>query len=179
MAVLGTIATIAGTALSVIGTISAGEQQSAAYKYQAQQDKIAADEAKASSQREAAAQTRQGEFIMSRQRAAIAAGGGNVGEPSVIDVIADTGKQADLAARTQLFKGVEQSRGYNDAATIARVNASNSMTNAYLGAAGSLFKGVSSMYDRFGAPAQSTSYGDPLAGNDPWAGMRTVGAVYG
>jgi hypothetical protein len=170
MGVLATIASIAGTALSVVGTISAGAQQSAAYKYQAQQDKIAADEAKASSQREAAAQTRQGELIMSRQRAAVAAGGGNTAEPSVIDVMADTGAQADLAARTQLFKGEEQSRGYQDAATIAGINASNARTNSYFGAAGDLFKGITSMYDRFGAPNTPANFGDPLAStsSDPW-----------
>lgn len=176
MAVLGTIATIAGTALSVIGTISAGAQQSAAYKYQAQQDKIAADEAKASSQREAAAQRRQGDLVLSRQRAAIAANGGNTAEPSVIDVMADTGTEADLAARTQLFKGEEQSRGYKDAATIAGINASNARTNSYFGAAGDLFKGVTSFYDRFGAPNAPSGFGDPLAttSSDPWAGMRMV-----
>lgn len=174
MGVLATIASVAGTALSVVGTISAGEQQAAAYEYQAKQDKIQADEAKAASQREAAAQRRQGELIMSKQRAGIAAGGGNVAEPSVIDLMSDTSKEADLAARTQLAKGENQSRGYKDAAAIAKVNASNSRANGYLGAAGDLFKGVTSMYDRFGKPHMSTSFGDPLASTsgDPWAGIR-------
>ncbi|MGN6773249.1 MAG: hypothetical protein ACTHJQ_25895 [Rhizobiaceae bacterium] len=178
LATIATVASIAGTALSVVGTISAGQQQSAAYEYQAKQQEMQADEAKAASQREAAAQRRQGDFILSKQRAGVAAAGGNVAEPSVIDIMSDTSKEADLAARTQLYKGEQQARGYQDAAAISRVNASNAKTNSYFGAAGDLFKGVTSMYDRFGKPQMSTSFGDPLAStsSDPWAGMRTVGA---
>jgi hypothetical protein len=178
LATIATVASIAGTALSVVGTISAGQQQAAAYEYQAKQDKMQGDEAKAASQREAAAQRRQGDLIISKQRAGVAAGGGNTAEPSVIDIMSDTASEADLAARTQLYKGEQQKRGYQDAAAIAKVNAPNSRTNSYLGAAGDLFKGITSMYDRFGKPQMSTSFGDPLAStsSDPWAGMRTVGA---
>lgn len=152
-AILGGI----GTGIQVLGTIKAGNDADAKAQYEAKVQEQQADEAKAASQRDAAAQYRQGNQILSQQRAAIAGSGGSLTDPSVLDLMGDTAAEADLAGRTEIYKGEQQSRGYNDAAKNSRISGKNAKTAAYIGAAGSLFSGVSSMYSRFGQQAKQTA----------------------
>lgn len=152
MASLGMIASAIGTAVSVVGTLAGGAQQRARYEYEAKVQEQQADEAMAASQRDAAARYREGALIASQQRAGIAAGGGSLADPGVIDLMGDTREQVGLAAQTEIYKGEMQAKGYNDAAAISRIDAKNSMTNAWLTAGGQLFSGISNMYSRFGQP---------------------------
>lgn len=158
MSSLGMIATAIGTVVSVAGTIAAGAQQKARFEYEAKVQEQQADEAMAASQRDAAARYREGALIASQQRAGIAAGGGSLGDAGVIDLMGDTREQVGLAAQTEIYKGDMQAKGYNDAAAISRIDARNSMTNAWLTAGGQLFSGISSMYSRFGQPQAGGGY---------------------
>lgn len=155
-----TLALIAGgigTAVQTFGTIKAGKDADAKAQYEAKVQEQQADEAKAASQRDAAAQHRQGQQLLSQQRAAIAGSGGSLADPSVIDLMGDTSAEVELAKETELFKGEQQSRGYNDAAKNSRISGKNAKTAAYISAAGGLFSGVSSMYSRFGQQAKATA----------------------
>lgn len=146
-----------GTGIQVLGTIKAGNDADAKAQYEAKVQEQQADEAKAASQRDAASQYRQGQQLLSQQRAAIAGSGGSLSDPSVIDLMGDTAGEARLAADTELYKGEQQSRGYNDAAKNSRISGKNAKTAAYISAAGGLFSGVSSMYSRFGQQARQTA----------------------
>jgi hypothetical protein len=152
-AILGGI----GAAVSAIGTLSAGAQQKKRYEYEAKVQQQQADEAQAASQREAADKYRQGRLIESQQRALIAGSGGSLGDASVIDLMGDTRQQVALAAETDIYKGEQQARGYNDAAEVSKINAKNSMQAAWLNAGADLFSGVSNMYSRFGQQQRQTS----------------------
>ncbi len=164
MASLATLFTVmggVGAGAQALGTITQGREVKAQAQYQAEVAEQNADEAQASSQRDAEAQRRQGALIESRQRAAIAGGGGSTADPSVLDLMGDTASAADLNARTDLYKGAQQAAGYQGIANVDRVNARAAMPAAYLGATSDLFSGVSSLYERFGKPAKQV---DPTAG---------------
>lgn len=149
---ISTIASIGGTLLSAAGAIQQGREQKARYEYEQKVQTQAADEAQAASQRDAIEQRRQGNFILSQQRAALAGAGGDMTDPSVIKLMGDTNEKVQLAVDTETYKGDQQARGFNDAAKVAGVNAQSAMQAARLNALGSIFEGVSSMYTRFGSP---------------------------
>lgn len=168
LGVIGKVAAVGGTLLQVAGTMQAGREQEARFQYEQKAQEQQADEAQAASQRDAAERHREGQFLLSQQRAAIAGSGGSVAEPSVIDLMGDTQERTTLAAQTDIYKGQQQARGYNDAAKVAGINASNSMSAARLRAGASLFAGVSDMYSRFGQQAMqsrtASGTGAPLYG---------------
>lgn len=157
------LAGAAGTVVQTLGTLQAGREDKARYQYEQKVQQQQADEAQAASQRDAAARYREGEFLLSQQRAGIAGGGGSLADASVMDLMGDTAAEADLAARTEIYKGEQQARGYNDAAKIAGINANNAMSRARYQAAGGLFAGVSNMYSRFGQQARATA---PASGSN-------------
>lgn len=151
-AILGGI----GTLLQVGGTLQAGREQEARYKYEQKVQQQQADEAEAASQRDAQSRYREGQFLLSQQRAAIA-GTGGLSDPSVIDLMDDTQERVTLAAETDIYKGKQQAKGYNDAATVSGINADNAMKAARINAGAQLFAGVSSMFTRFGQQQKQTS----------------------
>ncbi|WP_234896556.1 hypothetical protein [Sinorhizobium meliloti] len=153
---VGKVAAIGGTLLQVAGNMQAGREQEARFNYEQKVQRQQADEAEAASQRDAAERYREGQFMLSQQRAAIVGSGGSVAEPSVIDLMGDTRERTTLAAQTDMYNGQQQARGYNDAAKIAGINASNAMSAARLRAGASLFAGVSDMYSRFGQQAMQS-----------------------
>lgn len=150
------IAGVAGTALDFVGTIRQGQEAKQRHLYEQKVQEQQANEARAASQRAAAARKREGEYLLSRQRAAIAGSGGSTAEQSVLDIMGETAKETDLGVRTELFKGEQQGRGYDDAAIVSGIDARNSVTSSYFSAAGGLFNNVSSMYSRFGQQQRRT-----------------------
>lgn len=146
-----------GTGIQVLGTIQAGREAKARYAYEAKVQRQQADEAEAASQRDAQQRYREGQMILSQQRAAIAGSGGDLTDPSVIDLMDDTKDQVIYAADSDIYKGKQQAAGFNDAAKISKINGDNAMKAAWLNAGANLFAGVSNMYSRFGQQAQRTS----------------------
>lgn len=148
---------LVGSVMQMQGTLQQGREEKARYEYEKKVKEQQADEAQAASQRDAAARHREGELILSQQRAGIAAGGGGLAEGGVINLMADTKDRVGLATETELYKGDQQARGYNDAAKIAQMNADNAMSRARNAAAGQLFSGVTSMFNRFGQMHMNSS----------------------
>lgn len=155
--VVAALAGLAGTGLQIAGTLEQGQEEKRRFEYQAKVRKQQGDEAMASSQRDAQARNREVDLIMSRQRAAVAGAGGSTADQSVLDVMGDTAKEGNLGVRTELYKGDQQQRGYDDAATVARYDAAMAPRRAALSAAGTLFSGTSSMYSRFGQQQKKTA----------------------
>ncbi|WAX94153.1 hypothetical protein N7E70_021110 [Aminobacter sp. NyZ550] len=153
---IGTIASIGGTIMSVAGAMQEGREQKARFQYEQKVAAQQADEAAAASQRDAMARYREGRQLLSQQQAAIAGSGGSMTDPSVIDIMDDTSERVRLAAETDIYKGDQQARGYNDAAKVAGYNAESAMRAARIRAAGSLFSGMSSLFSRFGESNKKT-----------------------
>lgn len=157
MAALGMIAGALGTLVQVGGTLQAGKEQEARYLYDQKVQNQQADEARAASQRDAAARYREGRLMASQQRAAIAGSGGSLEDASVIDLMNDTQDEVNLAADTEIFKGEQQARGLSDAAKLSGMNAKTAVSSSKWQAAGGLFSGISNMYSRFGQQARATA----------------------
>lgn len=151
--VLGAI----GTIVSVAGTMEEGREQKARYQYEQKVAAQQADEATAASQRDAMARYREGRYLLSQQQAAIAGSGGNMTDPSVMRIMDDTTEQVTLAAESDIYKGDQQARGYNDAAKVAGYNAESAMRAARIKAASTLFSGMSTMFSRFGESNKKTA----------------------
>lgn len=156
---VSTIASIGGTILGVAGAVQQGKEEKARFQYEQKVAAQQADEAQAASQREAMARYREGRMMLSQQQAAIAGSGGSLSDPSVIDIMDDTKEQVTLAAQTDIYRGDQQARGYNDAAEVAGYDAQNAMRKARLNAMSNLFGGVSSMFSRFGQSSQKPQSG--------------------
>ena len=153
---ISTIAGIGGTIMQVQAAKEEGREQKARFEYDQKVASQQADEATAASQRDAMERYREGRYLLSQQQAAIAGSGGNMTDPSVMDVMGDTTERVALAAQTDIYKGEQQARGYNDAAKVAGYNADSAMRAARIRAAGALFSGVSSMFSRFGESNKKT-----------------------
>jgi len=134
-----------------------GREQKARYQYEQKVAAQQADEATAASQRDAMARYREGRYLLSQQQAAIAGSGGNMTDPSVMRIMDDTTEQVTLAAETDIYKGDQQARGYNDAAKVAGYNANSAMRAARIKAASTLFSGMSTMFSRFGESNTKTA----------------------
>jgi len=157
MGALAPILGAIGTGIQVLGTLQAGREAKARHEYEAKVQRQQADEAEAASQRDAAARYKEGQFILSQQRAAIAGSGGNLNDPSVIDLFGDTKDSIGLAVDSEIYKGKQQAKGYNDAAVVSGINAKNAMNAAWLNAGSQLFSGITNMYSRFGQQQRQTS----------------------
>lgn len=157
LAGIASIAGIAGQLVGVAGTLQQGREAKARYQYEQKVQAQQADEAEAASQRDALARNREGKFLLSQQRAAIAGSGGDLSDPSVIDLMGDTQERTALATQTEIYKGKQQAKGYNDAVKVAGINADNAMSAAYIGAGSQLLSGFSSMYSRFGQQSKKTA----------------------
>lgn len=154
------LASAAGTVVSAMGSIQAGKDAQEKAEYEAEVQEMQADEAVAGSQRDAASRNREGQLLLSQARAAAAASGG-VSDPSVIDAMGGIAEQTAYNREAEIFKGEQQSRGYNDAAAVSRVDGARARAAGTMGAIGTIFGGVSSMYSRFGQQARVTT---PAAG---------------
>lgn len=156
---LATVAQVGGTALSMVGALKSGADQKASMNYQAKVQEQQADEATAAGQRSAAAQYRQGQLLQSRQQAVAAATGGGA-DQSVLNIMGMTSMETQLAAQTEMYKAEQRSKGYSDAASVSRTDASRAGTNGTLTALGNGFNGASTMYTRF---ARNSAY-NPASG---------------
>lgn len=143
--------------------------------YQATQMETIAGQERASAQRAALMERRKQRLAQSRATALAAAGTGDTLDPSVINILGDLEAEGSLAARTALWTGEERARDYESTAAMRRAEgemtasagiyqagitrAGAEMTRdagkierqaANSRAIGTLIKGGSSLYDKYG-----------------------------
>lgn len=136
---------IAGTAISAIGAIRAGQAQAAAANYNAQVAErnafISRDQAAADEQR----QRIQARRKLGAMRAAYGASGISL-EGSPLDVLEDSAAEAELDALTIRYKGGVGAMGYEAEAGAQRARAKNATTESYYNAGAALLTGASNYY---------------------------------
>ena len=157
MAALPLILTGLSTAVGVAGTIQSGNQQRQALEFEAQQAERQGDEALAVSQREAQARHRQGRILLSDQIAAGAASSGDTNDQSILDIQGLTARETNLNTRNAINSGLNQQRGFQDRANVARFDRRNVRTNTTLGVLGQGLQGASSIGKRFGSSFSNSS----------------------
>lgn len=101
-----------GTGLSAISSLSEGNDAKNAAKSQAAQLEMNANNSRATAQRQAIDQRKQGAYLSSRARALIAAGGGDASDSGSQDVLSGIDQEGEYRAMTALYNGEERARGY-------------------------------------------------------------------
>lgn len=172
MAALGTILTIASTAVSAVGTLASGAAAKATAEFEAKQREQQADEARAVSQRAALERRREARLLQSQQLARAAAVGG-ASDPSVIDIFADTAERGELAFQTEIYKGETQARGLETAADVARFEGRQAQRAALIGAGTDILSGATTLYTQFGQRRRQAAL-DRIA-----YGGTSLPAIYG
>jgi len=132
---------LAGTAFSVFGALSQGQQASKAGEYNAA---IARNNAIASQQQaaaNAAAQQRKARLQMGSMRAAYGASGVSI-EGSPLDVLEASAATAELDRQNILYGGALRTQGYESTAGLEMMRGSSSETGSYLSAGSSLLSGA-------------------------------------
>lgn len=153
-----TALSLAGTAMSAVGSIQQGQAASAAGKYNA---KVAEMNAQINERRARDAIERgkgeeqkkriQNQQIIGRQKAAMAANGVDVSFGSPLDTLVDTATLGEVDALTIRSNSYREAYDYKvegsnqrAKAQLDRMNAKSAETAGYLGAAGTLLTGTSS-----------------------------------
>lgn len=153
---LGTIASVAGTAFSVIGQIQQGRAREANLRYQAQLQeynaKVAENEAtlaRQAAQADADTIDRRRKIFLAQQEANFASRGVTIGEGSTLDVLGDAAAEFELDRQNRLHEG-ELGRRRNliiaeqDRANAAglRAQGRDALTSGFTAGLGSLGKGA-------------------------------------
>ena len=125
MAWVGIALSVASTVMQARNTAAAGraEQEAAVARaqgleHQAAQGRQIAGQERATAQRAAMEQRRQGRLLSSRALARAAASGAGAGDPTVELILGDIGAEGEFRAKSELFIGEERARGFETQADL-------------------------------------------------------------
>lgn len=147
MAALATIATLAGSAVSAVGTIAAGNAAAADAEFQAKQLKAKGREEFAASQRAAEEKRKETGLALSRSQALSAASGAGTGG-SVLESEMDIAGRGELLALDELYRGESAKRGRFDQAKAVRRSGKAAQQGALFSAGGTILSGIGSAYGK-------------------------------
>lgn len=156
---LAAFAGLAGTAVSAVGTIAAGNQAKAAADFQAEQLEAQGKEERAASQREAARVKRERDFILSRQQAVAASSNLGALDETVVDLAGDVVQEAAVQEGMVRYGGEERAKGRTAQAAAARLEGKAARTGSYLSAAGTILGGVGSFASDYGKAKKNAGTG--------------------
>lgn len=158
---------ITGSWLNAVSQIRAGQQEDDASKADAEQMKEAAGAAQAQAQRKAIEERRRGELVLSRQRAVVAGGGGQMSDPGVIDQTAAIEAQADYNAASALWNGNERARVLTNQATLRRWQGRQAHIGSQVAAISNIFSLTDAYGDRYSRPSTGPRPASAGGGNSP------------
>lgn len=135
-----------GALVSAGATVAGGVAEKNASDFEADQLDMKAKEEAAASQREAAQNTKEAEYAMSRQQALAASSGGGAGSdaPTIIKLMSDVAGQGELNQQSTLYGGQQRAAGLIDQAKGRRMSGKASLMGSVLSGFGQSAKGVGS-----------------------------------
>lgn len=153
-------AQILGTVMSVSSALSQGDSQKRASQYEANQARVQAGQATASSQRQANEQRRQAQIAESRTVALAAAGGGSASDPTVQNIVGNIAGEGEYRALTALYQGEESARNLQTTANIKDYEGEQAQQAGQYKALNTVFSNVgSSFFNKYSTPYQSQPAG--------------------
>ena len=173
MAALALIATLAGTAVSAVGTIAAGqakaqeaEAQARAQEFQAAQLDVAAKEEKASAQRDMFELRHRKELALSQLQSKAAGSGFSATDPTALQIGDEISKYGTYQEQMAMYGGEAKSRDAQFSAAAKRYSAgmsreigSSYKTASYLSAGGTILGGIGGMAGKYASPGGFSSGG--------------------
>jgi hypothetical protein len=149
MAALSLAATAAGTIVSTMGALQAGEAAQAAANYKATQLNIKGNEEFAAAQRNVAQERRKKDLAQSQLQARAAQSTGDTTDTTVMNLGAGIEEQGEFRALTEFYRGENAKLGYEGAAAGSVWEGQQAKTASRWKAAGTLLDGVSSLGDKY------------------------------
>lgn len=146
---IGAIASVAGTVVGMQGAQYQAESQANSMRYQALLQERQASEVQAASQREGLKRRREGELLISRQRAVAAASGAGATDDTVLQLMGDAEVATSQNERGALYEGLARGQDLRDAAKNNRIGAGNALRAGDIQSTGILISGISSMASKF------------------------------
>ena len=140
---------VAGTAVSAVGTIARGQAEARAAAYRAKALEINAKEERAAAQHQAMEEDRQTRYALSKVQAQSAGSGFGADDTSVQNLSGDIARYGSLKAQMAQYGGDSRAEGLRAQANATRLSGDAALTGAYYGAAGSLLSGFSSLYSKY------------------------------
>lgn len=126
--------------VGAVGSIAAGNQAKADADFRAKQLEQKGNEERAVAQRQMFERQREGEFQQSRLRALAGAASGNTTDSGVLKLGGDIAQRTEYQAMTEMYKGENAARGYEDSAKAARASGSAAQQGSYFKAFGSILE---------------------------------------
>lgn len=157
---IGLIASLAGTAVSAIGTIASGQAAARAAEMQARQLELNAKNEFAAGQREAQDEAHKTKLILSRLQNNASSGGFSGTDPTALDLTGDVAKYGTYRQQVAQYGGENRAEGLRTQAAAARETGKAELTGSYFRAGGTLLSGFGgTLYDKygFGAPGKGTA----------------------
>jgi hypothetical protein len=149
MAVASLVATAAGTVVSTLGALQAGDAAQQAANYKATQLNIKGNEELAAGQRKMLQERRKADMAQSALQARAAASSGDITDAGVLNLGAGIAEEGEFQALTEFYRGENARRGYQDAAAGSIWEGKQAKRASYLKAAGTVLDGVSSFGSKY------------------------------
>lgn len=148
-AILGTIASVAGTAVGVIGQVQQAKAQENAANFRTKQERMLAEDALARGAQQEQAQRRKTAALMGRQRAVMAASNVDLGSGSPLAILGDTAALGELDAQVIKDNARRQENFHNTNAKLSTMEADNARTAGFFGAVGTALGGATMLADKW------------------------------
>lgn len=157
---LGTAASIGGTAMSVMGQINASRAEAASNNFQAAQSKILAEDALKRGAADEQAQRRKTAALASRQEAVMAASNLDIGSGSPLSILGDTAMMGELDAQVVRGNAAREAQQHNTQGKMFTMSAKNAKSAGMVQAFGTALGGVGTLAEKWYQPARRTMGGN-------------------
>lgn len=148
LATIATLASVAGTVVSAVGTIAAGQAAERDAEFAAQQLDIQAKDEFAAAQREAEEIRRNKELVISRQRALAGASGFSPTSDDYVALEAETAGFGKLQELSALAAGQMRRRNTEYQAASTRATGKAQKTGSYYQAGGTILSGFGNIFQQ-------------------------------
>lgn len=133
---------MAGAAMSAVSAIQQGKAAKAAAQFNSKIAEQNVDITHEQTAAQVAQHDREQYLRLGAIRAAQGKGGGSAKEGSVLDILADTAAQGEIARQDIVYRGALQERGYKNTATLDTMQGRNAEKTGYLTAGAELLSGA-------------------------------------
>lgn len=149
---IAAIATLAGSAVSAMGTIAAGKSRQQAAEYEAAQLNVKAKEEQAAAQREAFDAARKKELTLSTLQSRAAASGFEATDPTALALADEISRYGTYQEQMAMYGGESRRIGIDAQAQGRRMEGAAARQGAAYSAAGTILGGISSMANKYSQP---------------------------
>lgn len=153
-----------GNALSGVGTIAGGFAKNSEAQSERAQLIQNANNAQGAAQRQAYLDREKTKFIQGRQTAYAAASGAGASDPTVVNLEAETGREGEYAALTDLYNGKTSADAMRYQGAMTSYAGDQALTGSFVDAASTIGGGQSSILKKHGGKLPEWMGGTTLPG---------------